>query len=122
MTAYWTGPAAVLLLSIAASGAAAEMAGSRWALTPDACDGEADTRAQTPLIIEPMAVRWFNADCTVVSSYRLKDVYHLQGQCRVEGRTSTIPIMLDLRGNRLLVGWNREPVREMQRCQRPPAM
>ena len=63
-----------------------------------------------------MSVRWFNADCAVVSSYRVKDVWYFQGRCTVEGKTATIPIMLDLRGDRLLVGWNREPVTEMQRC------
>jgi hypothetical protein len=52
-----------------------------------------------------------------VSSYRVKDIWYLQGRCSVEGRTSTIPIMLDLRGDSLRVGWNRESVIEMQRCQ-----
>jgi hypothetical protein len=47
----------------------------------------------------------------------VKDVWYLQGRCTVEGKTSTIPLMLDLRGDRLVVGWNREPLTEMQRCQ-----
>ncbi len=47
-----------------------------------------------------MAVRWFNADCAVVSSYRVKDIWYLQGRCTVEGKTATIPLMLDLRGDR----------------------
>ena len=63
-----------------------------------------------------MSVRWFNADCAVVGSYRVKDIWYLQGRCTVEGKTATIPLMLDLRGDRLVVGWNREPVIEMQRC------
>lgn len=96
--------------------AAAQTASGRWARAPFACDGELFTRADTPLIVTPMSVRWFNADCTVVSSYRVKDVWYLQGQCRVEGKTTTIPLMLDLRGDRLVVGWNREPLTEMQRC------
>lgn len=103
-----------LVMTLVASAAAA--AGGRWALGPHACDGELHTRLDTPLLVEPMSVRWFNTDCTVVSSYRVKDVWYLQGRCTAEGRTSTIPIMLDLRGDRLLVGWNREPVTEMQRC------
>jgi hypothetical protein len=96
--------------------AAAQSPGGRWALAPYACDGEAFTRPETPLIVEPMSVRWFNADCTVVGSYRVKDIWYLQGRCTVEGKTATIPIMLDWRGDRLVVGWNREPVVEMQRC------
>ena len=46
----------------------------------------------------------------------MKDIWYLQGRCTVEGKTATIPLMLDLRGDRLVVGWNREPVSEMQRC------
>jgi len=114
--------ACALALTLVAGSAAAQAPGSRWALNPNACDGEAFTREQTPLILEPMAVRWFNADCAIVSSYRLKDTYYLQGQCRVDGKVSTIPIMLDVRGDRMRVGWNREPIREMQRCQWPPAV
>lgn len=109
--------AACLVVALIGNTAAAQTLGGRWALGPHACDGEAFTRPDTPLIVEPMSVRWFNADCTVVSSYRVKDVWFLQGRCTVEGRSNTIPIMLDLRGDRLLVGWNREPVAEMQRCQ-----
>jgi hypothetical protein len=105
------------LIVLAGSPAVAQTLGGRWALGPNACDGEAFTRTETPLLVDPMSVRWFNADCTVVSSYRVKDAWFLQGRCNVEGRVSTIPIMLDLRGNSLRVGWNREPVIEMQRCQ-----
>jgi hypothetical protein len=109
--------AACLVAALIGNTAAAQTLGGRWALGPHACDGEAFTRPETPLIVEPMSVRWFNADCTVVSSYRVKEVWFLQGRCTVEGRSNTIPIMLDLRGDRLLVGWNREPITEMQRCQ-----
>jgi hypothetical protein len=109
--------AACLVMVLVGSSAAAQSPGGRWALASYACDGELFTRQDTPLIVEPMAVRWFNADCAVVGSYRVKDVWFLQGRCTVEGKTATIPIMLDWRGDRLMVGWNKEPVREMQRCQ-----
>ena len=36
--------------------------------------------------------------------------------------TATIPILLELRGERLRVGWNREPIVEMQRCRWTPAL
>ena len=110
--------AACLVMVLIGSTAAAQSPGGRWARAPYACDGELFTRADTPLMVEPMSVRWFNADCTVVSSYRVKDIWYLQGRCTVEGKTATIPIMLDWRGDRLVVGWNREPVTEMQRCSR----
>jgi hypothetical protein len=109
--------AACLVMVLVGSSAAAQSPGGRWALASYACDGELLTRQDTPLIVEPMAVRWFNADCAVVGSYRVKDVWFLQGRCTVEGKTATIPIMLDWRGDRLMVGWNKEPVREMRRCQ-----
>jgi hypothetical protein len=108
--------ACLVMVLIASTVAAQQSPGGRWALGPHACDGEAYTRPNTPLIVEPMSVRWFNADCAVVGSYRVKDIWYLQGRCTVEGKTATIPLMLDLRGDRLMVGWNREPVIEMQRC------
>ena len=88
----------------------------RFAFEPYACDGEAFTRRETPLIVDGMALRWFNADCTIVGSYKVGEAHFLQARCTVEGKTSVIPIMLELRGDRLRVGWNREPIQEMQRC------
>ena len=108
--------AACLAMVLIGDTAAAQTLFGRWARAPYACDGALDKRPDTPLLVEPMSVRWFNADCTIVSSYRVKDVWYYQGRCTVEGKSSTIPIMLDLRGDRLLVGWNREPITEMQRC------
>jgi hypothetical protein len=108
--------ACLVMVLISSTVAAQQSPGGRWALGPHACDGEAHTRPDTPLIVEPMSVRWFNADCAVVGSYRVKDIWYLQGRCTVEGKAATIPLMLDLRGDRLVIGWNREPVIEMQRC------
>lgn len=117
-------PAYAILASIGlvltATAASAQALHGRWALQQGACDGEAFTRRETPLLVERLAVRWFNADCTVVSSYRVKDVWYLQGRCAVESRISTIPLMLDLQGDRLRVGWDREPVIEMERCRSSP--
>jgi hypothetical protein len=105
---------AAALLAVTAHALAEE---ARFAFAPYACDGEAFTRRDTPLIVDGMAIRWFNADCTVVGSYKVAEAYFLQARCTVEGKTSTIPIMLEPRGDRLRVGWNREPIEEMQRCQ-----
>jgi len=104
---------AAALLAVTAHAFAEE---ARFAFAPYACDGEAFTRRDTPLIVDGMAIRWFNADCTIVGSYKVAEAYFLQARCRVEGRTSTIPIMLELRGEGLRVGWNREPIVEMQQC------
>jgi hypothetical protein len=111
----------VVLCSLLFVGTAAhaQSPNGRWALTPFACDGEAFTRAETPLLVEALSVRWFNANCTAASNYKVNQTLYLQGRCNIEGRTETIPIMLEPRGDRLRVGWNREPVQEMQRCKSP---
>jgi hypothetical protein len=105
---------AALVLLAAVS--AVEARDGRWALSRDACDGEAHTRRETPLISEGLAVRWFASDCTVVSSYKVGQASFLQARCVTEGVARTIPIMLELRGERLRVGWAKEPVVEMERC------
>jgi hypothetical protein len=107
--------AAILLIAIAGP-AAAQGVQTRWALSPAACDGEAFTREETPLIVEGLSIRWFSFDCTVVSSYKVGETLFLQAQCASEGASGTIPVMLQPDGERLRVGWNREPLREMQRC------
>jgi len=109
-----TGLRAVSLLLAAMATAAGEEA--RFAFSPYACDGEAFTRRETPLIIEGMSVRWYDTDCRVVSSYKVAQAWYLQAQCTAHGKTATIPIMLEMSGDRLRVGWNREPIEEMQLC------
>ena len=111
--------AILLCLLLSVTTASAQLLDGRWALAPFACDGEAFTKPQTPLLVEAMSVRWFNANCTIVSSYKVNQTLYLQGRCNVEGRNETIPIMLEPRGDRLRVGWNRDPIQEMQRCRRP---
>lgn len=109
--------AVCLLLAAGSAVAVAEPAEGRWALGPFACDGEAFTWLQTPLIVGALSVRWFDSNCTIVSNYKVNQTLYLQGNCNVEGRMATIPIMLEwLRGDRLRVGWNKEPIQEMQRC------
>ena len=62
-------------------------------------------------------MRWFDTNCAIVSNYKVNQTLYLQGRCLSEGRPATIPIMLEpVRGDRLRVGWNREPIQEMQRC------
>jgi hypothetical protein len=94
-----------------------EMTNGRWALAPEACDGERFTRPETPLLVDFMTLRWFSFNCQVVSSYKVRQTRFLQAKCSSEGRVTEIPVMLEARGERLRVGWNREPIREMQRCQ-----
>jgi len=105
------------MLALVGSAAAAEPTDGRWALAPYACSGELFTRPETPLIVSAQSVRWFDTNCTIVSNYKVNQTLYLQGRCLVQGRVSTIPIMLEpFGGDRLRVGWNREPIQEMQRC------
>jgi hypothetical protein len=107
---------AIVLIAATAGDAAAQAVQTRWAFSPAACSGEAFTRDETPLIVEGLSLRWFNADCKVVSNYKVKNTLFLQAQCASEGKAATIPVMLEPREQSLRVGWNREPVREMQLC------
>jgi len=107
----------LLLLGCGTASMAAEPAEGRWAISPFGCDGEAFTKAETPLIVGPRSVHWFDANCAIASNYKVNQTLYLQGRCNVAGRAETIPIMLEwLRADRLRVGWNREPIQEMQRC------
>ena len=111
-----TGLTAAVMAATWAHAAVAQAVQTRWAFTSAACSGEALTRDETPLLVQGLSIRWFNADCQVVSSYRVKDTLFLQAQCISEGKSATIPVMLEPRDQTLRVGWNREPVREMQLC------
>jgi hypothetical protein len=84
-----------------------------------ACDGEGLTRAETPLLVHARWLGWFTSVCTAVSSYKVGQVHFVQAKCLTEGRQNEIPVMLDPRGERLRVGWNREPIVELQRCRWP---
>ena len=110
------GSVALTFFLLPASIACAQSLDGRWALTPFGCDGEGATRLETPLLVERRAIRWFDSNCTIGTSYKVKQTQYLQGRCNIAGRSDTISIMLEPRGDRLLVGWSREPVQEMSRC------
>jgi hypothetical protein len=93
-----------------------ELSNGRWAIAPHACDGELFTRPDTPLLVGNLSLRWFSFNCEIVSSYLVRQTRYLQAKCNSEGRVAEIPVMLEPRGDRLRVGWNREPIQEMQRC------
>ena len=106
----------IVLIAVTAGDAMAQAVQTRWAFSSAACSGEAFTRDETPLIVEGLVLRWFNADCKVVSNYKVKNTLFLQAQCVSEGKTATIPVMLEPTDTVLRLGWNREPVREMRPC------
>ncbi len=106
----------IVLTATTAGNAAAQAVQTRWAFSSAACSGEAFTRDETPLIVHGLSIRWFNADCKIVSSYKVKDALFLQLQCTSAGKSATIPVMLEPREQTLRIGWNREPIREMRFC------
>jgi len=110
--------AAVLVVVMGhAALAETETSNGRWAFAPYACDGELFTRPETPLLVDFLTLRWFSFNCEVVSSYKVRETRFLQARCSSEGRVTEIPVYLEPRGSdHLRVGWNREPIREMQRC------
>lgn len=108
--------ALLMMVPVVEQATAAEAVNGRWALKPYACDGELFTRPDTPLLVSALSVRWYDTNCTIVSNYKVNETLYLQGRCLIEGRTATMPIMLEPRGDRLRVGWNREPILEMERC------
>src|SRR5262245_56176925 len=61
----------VLFLVGCGAAAAAEPAEGRWAVNPFACGGEAFARPDTPLIVGPRSVHWFDANCVIASNYKV---------------------------------------------------
>jgi hypothetical protein len=108
----------VMALAVASSTSplSAQSIDGRWAAGPYACDAEGATRAEAPLLIAGLVLGWFTSICTVVSSYKVKDAHFLQARCWTEGKVAEIPVMLEPRGERLRVGWGKEPIVELQRC------
>lgn len=69
-----------------------------------------------PWIIRERSVEWFVARCTYRGSTKSGGQWHIRARCSAEGETSTIPIALRMRGDRLTVMWNGSPVGGRQRC------
>ena len=109
---------AIAVAVVTGHSALAQTSNGRWALAPYACDGELFTRLETPLLVTNMTLRWFSFNCEVVSSYKVYETRFLQAKCRSYDQVAEIPVMLEPRGDRLRVGWNREPIQEMRRCPR----
>jgi hypothetical protein len=112
----WRLIAAAALLTCALNAAVAQSVDGRWAVGRYACDGEGATRLEAPLLVAGLVLGWFTSICTVVSSYKVKEAHFLQARCWTEGKVGEIPVMLEPRGERLRVGWGKEPIVELQRC------
>jgi hypothetical protein len=103
---------AALLLGPAAS-AAAPFDG-RWAADARACTDEGALAA--PVTVTVRSLSWPGAFCTVGTSYQVRDAVHISARCWGEGMVSSVPIKLQMRGDRLVLDWGRARPEEMRRC------
>jgi hypothetical protein len=106
---------ALCVLAIVAPAPAADTFNGRWAADPQACESE--DNAMLLLVVTPLLLRWRDAACAVRTSYRVRDAWHIGAQCWGGGATGNVPIRLQRRGERLVLGWAGAPVAELTRCQ-----
>ena len=86
----------------------------RWAADMQACGSE---KAETPLlVVNALSLRWREAACTIRTSYRVRDAWHIGARCWAGGATGNVPIKLELRGERLVLDWPGAPAEELRRC------
>jgi hypothetical protein len=101
-------------LLFAAPAPAAEPFDGRWAADLSACAREGD--AASPLVVSALSLRWREAACTIRTSYRVRDAWHIGARCWAGGATSNVPIKLEMRGERLVLDWAGAPPEELRRC------
>lgn len=86
----------------------------RWAADTLACGSE---KTDMPLlIVNSLSLRWREAACSVKTSYRVRDTWHIGARCWAGGATANVPIKLELRGGRLVLDWAGAPAEELKRC------
>jgi hypothetical protein len=104
---------ATCMALLVTTASAAEFDG-RWAADVSVCATEEG--ATSPVVVTPVALRWGEAICAVRTSYRVKDIWHIGARCWAAGATSDVPIRLQMRGERLVLGWAGARPEELRRC------
>lgn len=84
----------------------------RWASDARGCAGTGNAI----LIVTPMALRWRDSACAIRTSYRVREAWHIGARCWADGVGISVPVKLQLRGERLLLDWAGAPSEELQRC------
>ena len=82
----------------------------RWASDLTACANGAITG---PLVVSALSLRWPDTACTVRTSYRVGDVWHIGARCR--DAASDVAVRLQLKADRLVVIWD-GALAELRRC------
>jgi hypothetical protein len=112
MTAMTAAMLAILALSATTHVSAAETFEGRWAAEAGSCDGEAGRL----LVVGARMLRWRETACMIRTSYLVGKAWHIGARCWAEGASADVPIKLQLRDDRLFLGWASVPQRELQRC------
>jgi hypothetical protein len=102
------------VLAIAIPAAAAETFDGRWAADAQVCESE--DNAMLLLVVTPLLLRWRDAACAVRTSYRVRDAWHIGAQCWAGSTSGNVAIKLQMRGERLVLGWAGVPAAELRRC------
>ncbi len=84
----------------------------RWAAEVRSCDGEPGLL----LVVSPRMLRWRETACVIRTSYLVGKAWHIGARCWAEGSSADVPIKLQLRDDRLFLGWASAPQKELQRC------
>jgi hypothetical protein len=111
--ARWPLAAALTWLAVAPA-VSGEPFDGRWASDPAACisaDG-----AASPVVVTSRSLSWPGAACTVGTSYRVGEAWHIGAHCLGEGMASNVAIRLTMRGEHLIIDWPRARPEELARC------
>jgi hypothetical protein len=93
---------------------AAEPFDGRWVADLSSCSSTGP--AAWPLVVTSQSLTWPGAACTVGTSYRVGNAWHIAARCWGEGTISNVPIKLTMRGERLILDWARARPEELRRC------
>ena len=106
--------AAVVCASIATSALAAAPFDGRWTADTRACTDEG--AITSPVAVSSLSLAWPGVFCSIGTSYRVRDIWHISAQCWGEGMVSNVPIRLQMRGERLVLDWAKARPEELRRC------
>ena len=114
MSAFRLWPVVLALgATVATASRGAESMSGRWAENAAACSAGA---ANAPLIVSDTTLRWGDEVCRIGAQYRTGDTLHLEAFCFGDASRRAIPVSLRLRGDRVVVTWNRAASGELRRC------
>ena len=101
-------------LSLQMAALAGEPFDGRWAADAKACNS--DGLAMPLLVVDTLTLRWRDSACSVRTSYRVRDTWHIGARCSVDGAASDVAIRLKVHGDRLVLDWAGTSGEELRRC------